>query len=99
MASYQTVEHTTNRKSTPTMKVLDDATDDGKTPRASVKVGRPFVRLIQRLTSQQRANVPKPLQTNTLGNLQATRSSSKASQFHALSKHGLTFLIGAFTRP
>ena len=37
MASYQSAEHNTNRKPTPTMRVLDDV-DDGKTPRASAKV-------------------------------------------------------------
>lgn len=38
MASYQKVDPANNRKPTATMKVLDDAADDGKTPRASTKV-------------------------------------------------------------
>ena len=37
MASYQSADHNTNRRPTPTMKALDDL-DDGKTPRASAKV-------------------------------------------------------------
>ena len=37
MASYPSVEQKTNRKLTPTTRVLDEF-DDGKTPRASVKV-------------------------------------------------------------
>ncbi|KAK5101226.1 hypothetical protein LTS08_004833 [Lithohypha guttulata] len=61
MASYQNVDPTTKRETTPTLKVLDNMTDDGKTPRASVK----------------RANVPKPLQTSTFSNLQVTRTVSK----------------------
>lgn len=38
MASYQNVDHNSNRKPMPTVKVLDDTADDGKTPRASAKV-------------------------------------------------------------
>lgn len=38
MASYQNVSHNTGRKQTPTIQVIDDTYDDGKTPRASVKV-------------------------------------------------------------
>jgi len=84
MASYQNAEHNTNRKPTPTMKVPDDL-DDGKTPRASAKVTTNPPKQSQ-LIQDKRANIPKPLQTNTFGNLQGARATSKVSENNKLPK-------------
>lgn len=43
MASYQNVDHKSNRNKTPTIKVMDDDQDEGQTPRPSVKVRQLFV--------------------------------------------------------
>ena len=66
------------------MKVPDDL-DDGKTPRASAKVGSTSLKQSQ-LIQVKRANTPKPLQTNTFGNLQGARGTNKVSENIKLSE-------------
>lgn len=79
MASYQHVETMANRKTTTAMKGFDDVAADDKTPRASVKVRTHISPSGFTTNTTKRANIPKPLQTNTFGNLQPARVISKVS--------------------